>query len=113
MAPFYEELCRDLGWPVDTALLATMKEANAKTLASFEESIKDAEENLGETEVRDLLIKKAEHYSRIGDKVSLLCIVAASLSCNVLPYVSRFMLSFHNSMECAFVGSMLECISKS
>lgn len=69
MAPFYEEICKDLGWSVDTALLESMKQENAKTLASIEESIKDAEENLGETEIRDLLIKKAEHYSRIGDKV--------------------------------------------
>lgn len=48
-----------------------MKEQNAKTLAELEASIKDAEENLGETDVRDLMIKRAEHYSRIGDKVSV------------------------------------------
>lgn len=70
MAPFYSEACKDLGWTVDEKMLESMKAENAKTLASIEESIKDAEENLGETEVRDLMIKKAEHYSRIGDKVS-------------------------------------------
>lgn len=46
-----------------------MQEHNKKTLEDIEASIKDAEESLGETEVRDLLIKKAEHFSRIGDKV--------------------------------------------
>lgn len=70
MAPFYEELCKDLGWKVDKNLLDSMQKDNASTLKSIEESIKDAEENLGETEIRDLLIKKAEHYSRIGDKVA-------------------------------------------
>ena len=70
MAPFYEEICKELGWAVDASLLESMKQENAKTLASIEESVKDAEENLGETEIRDLLIKKAEHFSRIGDKVS-------------------------------------------
>lgn len=47
-----------------------MKAHNTKTLEGIEASIKDAEENLGETDVRDLMIKRAEHYSRIGDKVS-------------------------------------------
>ena len=71
MAPFYIEVCKDLGWSSDQSLVDSMKAENAKTLASIEESIKDAEENLGETEVRDLMIKKAEHYSRIGDRVSV------------------------------------------
>ncbi|XP_067932232.1 26S proteasome non-ATPase regulatory subunit 6-like [Watersipora subatra] len=72
MAPFYEELCADLDWTADTKMLEGMKQQNATALASIEESIKDAEESLGETEVRDLLIKKAEHFSRIGDKEACL-----------------------------------------
>ena len=79
MAPFYIEVCKDLGWSSDQSLVDSMKVENAKTLASIEESIKDAEENLGETEVRDLMIKKAEHYSRIGDRVSVV-ILGYSLS---------------------------------
>lgn len=69
MAPFYLEICKDLAWTADETLVKNMKAENEKTLASIEESIKDAEDNLGDTDVRDLMIKRAEHYSRIGDKV--------------------------------------------
>lgn len=69
MAPFYEEVCRDLGWKVDEILLKTMKDANQERLKQLDEAIEDAEKNLGETEIRDSLLQKAEYLSRIGDKV--------------------------------------------
>ena len=69
MAPFYEEVCRDLGWKVEEKLLATMKAANEEKLKQLDEAIEDAEKNLGETEIRDAMLSKAEHLSRIGDKV--------------------------------------------
>jgi len=68
MAPLYEIVCKDLRWKVDSTLLNKMKEENKKTLAELEAKIKDAEENLGESEHREALLKKAEHLSRIGDK---------------------------------------------
>jgi len=34
-----------------------------------DEKIKDAEENLGESELREALLSKAEYLSKIGDKV--------------------------------------------
>lgn len=69
MAPFYEELCTDLSWPVNQALLDKMKTANEAKLKEFDEKVEDAEKNLGETEVRDFMLNKAEYLCRIGAKV--------------------------------------------
>ena len=71
MAPYYEEVCSELGWPVNQSLLTKMKAENEAKLKEFDEKVEDAENNLGETEVRDFMLKKAEYYSRIGAKVSL------------------------------------------
>ncbi|KAK7476519.1 hypothetical protein BaRGS_00032267 [Batillaria attramentaria] len=72
MAPFYEEVCHDLGWKVDDKLLEKMKAANEEKLKQLDEALEDAEKNLGETEIRDAMLAKAEHYSRIGDKAAAL-----------------------------------------
>jgi len=69
MAPFYEQLCEDLGWVVDQPLLNSMKQANDAKLKELDDQIADAEKNQGEMEVRDFMLKKAEYYSSIGDKV--------------------------------------------
>ncbi|XP_014203908.1 26S proteasome non-ATPase regulatory subunit 6 isoform X2 [Copidosoma floridanum] len=68
MAPFYEEVCRDLDWEVDEALLAQMKAKNEEQLKELDRIIEDADQNLGEMEVREANLKKAEHLCRIGDK---------------------------------------------
>ncbi|XP_064605439.1 26S proteasome non-ATPase regulatory subunit 6-like [Liolophura sinensis] len=68
MAPFYEETCKELNWKVDSKLLKTMQETNTKELQRLDEAVDDAEKNLGETEVRDAMLKKAEYLCRIGDK---------------------------------------------
>ena len=49
----YERICKDLGWSPDAGQLSNMEEANKKALHEIEEKIKDAEENLGDIEVRD------------------------------------------------------------
>lgn len=72
MAPFYEEVCRELGWKVDEQLLTTMKAANEAKLKQLDEALEDAEKNLGETEIRDAMLSKAEYLSRIGDKAGAL-----------------------------------------
>jgi len=69
MAPFYEQLCEDLGWAVDQPLLDSMKQANDAKLKELDDQIADAEKNQGEMEIRDFMLKKAEYYSSIGDKV--------------------------------------------
>jgi len=68
MAPLYQIYAKDLGWSVDKNLLDSMKEDNTKTLKELDDSIKDAEENLGESELREALLKKAEFFAVIGDK---------------------------------------------
>jgi len=68
MAPFYEEVCKDLGWKVEDKLLATMKSANEEKLKELDAAVEDAEKNLGETEIRDAMLDKAEYLSKIGDK---------------------------------------------
>lgn len=72
MAPFYEEVCKDLGWSVDSTLLTGMKERNEARLKELDASIEDAEQNLGEMEVRESNLKKAEFLCRIGNKDSAL-----------------------------------------
>jgi len=68
MAPFYEEVSVELKWVVDQKLLAMMKTANEAKIKELDDAVVDAEKNLGEMEVRDLMLKKAEYYSSIGAK---------------------------------------------
>ena len=75
MAPFYEELCKDLKWKCDESLLKKMKAANETELKKLDVSIEDAEKNLGETEVREFMLKKAEYLCKIGDKVGLISLM--------------------------------------
>ena len=51
MAPIYETVCEELGVAPDSVKLAAMRAANAAQLEALDAKIKDAEENLGETEV--------------------------------------------------------------
>ncbi|KAK9817917.1 hypothetical protein WJX72_004298 [[Myrmecia] bisecta] len=69
-APLYQQICSDLGWPVDTSKLEAMQKANAAALAEADERIKDAEENLGESEVREALLAKADYLCKIGDRTA-------------------------------------------
>lgn len=68
LAPLYVHIASELGWTVDQTKLASMKEKNAAKLAELDAKIKDAQENLGETEVRDALRAKADYLAFIGDK---------------------------------------------
>jgi 26S proteasome regulatory subunit N7 len=68
MTPFYLECCKDLAWNVDQSLVAKMKAENEQRLKELDTKIEDAEKNLGETEVRDANLLKAEYLSLIGDK---------------------------------------------
>ncbi|GBN54250.1 26S proteasome non-ATPase regulatory subunit 6 [Araneus ventricosus] len=74
MAPFYEEVCKDLSWPVDNALLDSMKKANEEALKKLDDAIEDAEKNLGEMEVREAYLNKAEYLSKIGSKEAALSV---------------------------------------
>lgn len=69
MAPYYEALCKSLEWQVDTELLNKMKKANEEELKRLDNELEDAEKILGESEIRDAMMAKAEYLCRIGDKV--------------------------------------------
>ena len=62
----YGETCAELGWEPDAGRLEAMQSASTAGLAALEEKAKDAQENLGDVEVRDALAAKAEHLCRIG-----------------------------------------------
>ncbi|XP_059490466.1 26S proteasome non-ATPase regulatory subunit 6 [Neocloeon triangulifer] len=68
MAQFYELVCKDLGWGLDQSLLQKMKDNNAEKLTQLDAAIEDAEQNLGEMEVRESNLRKAEYLCKIGDK---------------------------------------------
>lgn len=68
MAPFYEELSHSLGWKIDQGLLKKMRAANETELKKLDAAIADAEKNLGESEIRENMLKKAEYLCSIGDK---------------------------------------------
>uniref|UniRef100_A0A2K6FEY9 26S proteasome non-ATPase regulatory subunit 6 n=1 Tax=Propithecus coquereli TaxID=379532 RepID=A0A2K6FEY9_PROCO len=68
MAPYYEALCKSLDWQIDMDLLNKMKKANEEELKRLDEELEDAEKNLGESEIRDAMMAKAEYLCRIGDK---------------------------------------------
>uniref|UniRef100_A0A673L6T4 26S proteasome non-ATPase regulatory subunit 6 n=1 Tax=Sinocyclocheilus rhinocerous TaxID=307959 RepID=A0A673L6T4_9TELE len=68
MAPYYEALCKELKWQVDTDLLSKMKKANEDELKRLDDVLEDAEKNQGESEIRDAMMAKAEYLIRIGDK---------------------------------------------
>ncbi|KAJ7295423.1 hypothetical protein O6H91_Y189500 [Diphasiastrum complanatum] len=68
MAGPYESWCQDFGWNVDEDLLTSLKTKIAEEIQKLDEKITDAEENLGESEVREALLNKALFFVRIGDK---------------------------------------------
>jgi 26S proteasome regulatory subunit N7 len=69
MAPFYKYACEELKAPVDQALLTSLEAKNTEQLHKLEERFKDAEQNLGETEISDALIATAQYHTQIGNKV--------------------------------------------
>lgn len=70
MAATYEAVCEEFGWPVDQAKLSGVRTANAAKLEELESKIKDAEENLGDTEVREALFAKADFLMCIGERAA-------------------------------------------
>ncbi|KAL9261989.1 26S proteasome non-ATPase regulatory subunit 6-like protein [Drosera capensis] len=67
MVSLYEKLVRDRVFEMDQALLESMRAAVEEQLKKLDEKIADAEENLGESEVREAHLAKSLFYVRIGD----------------------------------------------
>lgn len=68
MLPFYNSLCEQFKWKPDAALVGTMKAENEKKVQELSDTITDAEQNLGESEVREGYLARADFYCKIGDK---------------------------------------------
>jgi len=68
MLPFYNALCEQFRWKHDAALSETMKVEIEKKVKELSDTIEDAEKNLGESEVREGYLARADFYCRIGDK---------------------------------------------
>jgi len=68
MAPFYKLVCEQLGWPVDAAKLSAMEAVNAAKLTELSDTVKNNEENEGESEVRVSHLTRANFLMRIGEK---------------------------------------------
>ena len=64
MGPFYKQCVRDLKWDEDAKLKKDLAEANKKELQNLEDKIKDAEESLGESEIREALLNKAHRCKK-------------------------------------------------
>jgi len=69
-APLYASVCAELGWPLDSALLAELKSKNESAAAAHDAKVADCEENLGESEVREALLAKAEYLVQAGDRAA-------------------------------------------
>ena len=69
MAPLYTSVCKDLKWKADGNLVAKMEANNKEKLATLEAAIADATENLGESETREALLKKAEFLAQVFTEI--------------------------------------------
>eukprot|EP00759_Apiculatamorpha_spiralis_P027744 PhF_6_TR30445/c0_g1_i1/m.44702/K03037/PSMD6, RPN7; 26S proteasome regulatory subunit N7 len=68
MSPYYTLLCEIFGWELDKTLVAEMEKKNESKLVALDAKIKDAEENMGDSDVRDALMEKADFFNIIGDR---------------------------------------------
>ena len=66
LGPTYDSLCQELGWQKDEAKLQHMRQRNQERLTALDAAIADAEENLGDIEVRDACLARADYLCSIG-----------------------------------------------
>jgi len=79
MSPYYQSVCKKMGWSVDSTLVSQFDTANAATVKELDIKIEDARINLGETEVRDAYLAKAHHLVSIGLKDEALAVFNQTL----------------------------------
>ncbi|KAM1626808.1 hypothetical protein ACFX1R_016520 [Malus domestica] len=68
MAPLFETLVSESVLELDQGVMDSMRAKNQEELKKLDEKIADAEENLGESEVREAHLAKSLFFIRIGDK---------------------------------------------
>lgn len=72
------------------SLLKELQENNKDELTKLDEKIKDAQDNLGETELSDALRNKASYLAKIGEKVRTLQTIMSPF------FVLSFAPPYHN-----------------
>jgi len=68
MGQFYSDICKQFNMMEESELTTLFTSSNAKELKEIEDKITDAEINLGDTEIREFKLKRADFFARIGDK---------------------------------------------
>ncbi|KAK8511377.1 hypothetical protein V6N13_013788 [Hibiscus sabdariffa] len=68
MTPYYETLVADKVVELDQSVLDSMRAKNEDEIKKLDDKIADAEENLGESEVREAHLAKSLYYIQIGEK---------------------------------------------
>ncbi|KAG6329909.1 hypothetical protein ID866_9180 [Astraeus odoratus] len=69
MAPYYRIVTSSGALTADPALLESMEKANQEELKKLDERLEEAQKTEGESEISDALKARANHLTRIGDKV--------------------------------------------
>lgn len=67
MRPYWQLVCDLFAWPYDEKRANEMDKINDEKIAAIDRRLQDAQDNLGDTEIRDALQAKTDHYARIGD----------------------------------------------
>jgi 26S proteasome regulatory subunit N7 len=71
MSPYYKLVTSAGALTPDSALLESMEKDNEEELKKLDERLAEAEKQEGESEISDALKARANHLTRIGDKVCL------------------------------------------
>ena len=72
MSPYYRVITSASSLlPLDQSLLDSMEKENAEELKKLDDRLAEAEKTEGESEISDALKAKANHFTRIGDKVPI------------------------------------------
>lgn len=72
MAPYLSALLQSdasILPPSAKDLVPKLEEKNKEALEKFDKELRESEESMGETEVSDVLRRKAAYLTQIGDKV--------------------------------------------
>ena len=108
MSDYYSELCDKGVLERNQETLSKMQKHNEARLIELDAAIADAVENLGESEVRDAHLRKAEHWLTVGNKVSdcVWCIFV-KLCCGCGAVCLVFVAPLNRSVWQSRVGALL------
>ncbi|KAK5777186.1 hypothetical protein PVK06_045153 [Gossypium arboreum] len=111
MTPYYENLVADKVLDLDHSALDSMRAKNEEEIKKLDEKIADAEENLGESEVREAHLAKFLYFIQIGEKEKAL--EQLKVSENKTVAVGQKMDLVFYSLQIGFFYMDFDLISKS